>query len=136
LKVDITKLNPPQQVEVLISTLEKKGDIIPFVNGLEHQYKTYQDFIDTRDYEAFKSRKLIELTLNALKRNDESTLPSFLALLKIIAQLGNPSFSPFSFFFSTDESVFLFFVDFFCLFQLTTKLQLHPKEALKWSSKQ
>jgi hypothetical protein len=27
LKVDITKLNPPQQVEVLISTLEKEGDI-------------------------------------------------------------------------------------------------------------
>jgi hypothetical protein len=117
LKVDITKLNPPQQVEVLISTFEKKGeDIISFVNGLERQYKTYQDFFGTRDHEAFKNEKLIELTLNALKRNDESTLPSLLNLLRIIARLGNLfslPFSPFSFFFPTDESVFLFFfVDF------------------------
>jgi hypothetical protein len=92
LKVDITKLNPPQQVEVLISTLEKKGDIISLVNGLERQYKTYEDFLGTRGHEAFKSRKLIDLTLNALKINDESTLPSLLVLLKIIARPGNPSF--------------------------------------------
>jgi hypothetical protein len=89
-KINIENLNPSQQVTLLISALEKNEDIISLIKGLNNQYKTYNEFANTPNYQAFASERLIELALNALKRNEESVLPSLLNLIRIICRIGNP----------------------------------------------
>jgi hypothetical protein len=85
----IEKLTPQEQVELLISTLEKGQNIIPLVDGLERRYKTYQDFVNTKDHQAFENEQLIELVLKGLKRDEESSVLPLSILIKLICRIGS-----------------------------------------------
>jgi hypothetical protein len=69
-------------VELLISTLEKGGDITAFGKGLERCYKTVNDFRATKGHEAFSNKKLVDMWLQKMKKANESSLPSFLIFLR------------------------------------------------------
>jgi hypothetical protein len=90
LQVDIKKLEPPQQVKMLISTLERRGDIVPLVEAVDNQYRSYRYFINTKNYLAYTNEKLLELLLSEVKRDDEYSLPSLLNLLRIVCRIGDP----------------------------------------------
>jgi hypothetical protein len=86
-------MKPAAQVELLLSTLEKGGDIIPLEAGLEKRYKTATEFVNTPNHEAFENEKLIDLLLSRLKTADEDTIPSLLNLVRISGRIGSfPSF--------------------------------------------
>jgi hypothetical protein len=104
----IEKLPPAQQVHALISTLEKGGNVIRLVDGLENCYKTYSSFIGTEDHIAFKSERLVELILNALKTSDKIQLPSLLTLVKIVSRIGKKKKKPTLFFFVSSRTEPLF----------------------------
>jgi hypothetical protein len=84
-------LSPPQQVELLISTLERGGNIVPLARALENRFKTFKEFGNTNDRQAFGNEKLVDLTLKGLSTADEFSLPSFLSIVRRLAWIGNGS---------------------------------------------
>jgi hypothetical protein len=84
----IQTLKPQQQVELLISTLEKGGDIISLERGLENHYKTYDIFVGTQGHEAFKNEQLMHLLVEALKTSSQEVLPSIMNIIRIACRIG------------------------------------------------
>jgi hypothetical protein len=90
--VAIEKLDPSQQVNVLISALkDDPSSLVSLIRGLERRYKTYLDFMSTRDHDAFNNKILIQLILEKMQQTDEQTLPAFLSLIKIVSRVGKNS---------------------------------------------
>jgi hypothetical protein len=88
-EIPIERMPPPLQVQLLISTLETGGDISRFGKGIESCYKTPDDFNQTRDHEAFRNDKLIQLIQENIKTAPESALPSFLIILRRLTWIGS-----------------------------------------------
>jgi len=111
-KRKIEEMKPMQQVEFLVSTLETKGDIIPLAKGLEKRYQTFGDFINTKDHEVFKNEKLVDLLLDHLRTDAESSISFLLNIVRIIGRTGLLKISLFIFFsFVFDLFLFLFRFD-------------------------
>jgi hypothetical protein len=87
-KVQFEKMSPPNQVAMLLSTLETGGNIVPLARGLQNRFKNHIEFTATKGHEAFNNEKLLDLVLNGLRMAEHSTLASFLVIVRRIAWIG------------------------------------------------
>jgi hypothetical protein len=110
LQYRIKHMDPPEQVDFLISTLSKGENIIPLERGLNDCYKTYTDFISMKNHMVFKNQQLISLVLKRLESTNMEELASILNLVRLIGRIGKRTFFIFLFFFS---SLLFFFPPFF-----------------------
>jgi hypothetical protein len=110
LQYRIKHMDPPEQVDFLISTLSKGENIIPLERGLNDCYKTYTDFISMKNHMVFKNQQLISLVLKRLESTNMEELAPILNLVRLIGRIGKRTFFIFLFFFS---SLLIFFPPFF-----------------------